>query len=160
MSNRLIDFQYSAVAPISKDSSNDHEQNRKSLLGFFNCDDKIAVYPVSVQNKCSKMEMTNWLESLDITDMKEQVPSIRDYSTKGELTQLIEEDLTKSGNSTLNTHSLTREPQRDRESSSKGIFKSDASVPQEVVYDSVDSNKMVEPIVQSTLSDSDSEIES
>ena len=79
-------------------------------------------------------------ESLHITEMIEQAPSVRDYSTKGELTQLIEQDLTQSGNSPLNTQSLTQEPQREGEISSKGIFKSDASVPQEVFY-SVDSNR-------------------
>ena len=63
-------------------------------------------------------------------------------------------------NSTLNTQSLTQEPQREGKSSSKGIFKSDSSVPKEVFY-SVDSNKVVEPVVQviqSIQSDSDSEI--
>ena len=61
--------------------------------------------------------------------MIEQGPSVRDYSTKDKLTQLIEVDLTQSGNSTLNTQSLTQEPQREGESSGKGIFKYDASVP-------------------------------
>ena len=73
---------------------------------------------------------------------------------------MIEQDLTQSRNSTLNTQSLTKEPQKVGRSSSKGIFKSDASVPQEVFY-SVDSNKVVEPVVQviqSTQSDSNSEI--
>ena len=55
---------------------------------------------------------------------------------------------------------ISAKKKRERESSSKGIFKSDASVPQEVFYDSVDSNKAVEPVVQSTQLNSDSEIES
>ena len=92
--------------------------------------------------------------------MKEQTPSVRDYSTKGKLTPLIEQDLTQNGNSTLNIQSLSQEPERDGESSTKGIFKSDASVSQEVLSDNVDSNKVVEPVVQTTQSDSHSEIES
>ena len=43
-----------------------------------------------MKNKTSKMEMSNLPESPDITEMIEQAPSIRDYSTKAELTQLIE----------------------------------------------------------------------
>ena len=73
---------------------------------------------------------------------------------------MIEQDLTQSWNRTLNTQSLTQEPQREGERSSKGIFESDASLPQEVFY-SVDSNKVVEPVVQviqSTQSNSDNEI--
>ena len=71
-------------------------------------------------------------ESLHITQMIQQAHSVRDYSTKGELTQLIEQDLTQSGISTLNTQSLTQEPRRERANSSTDIFKSDVSVPQEV----------------------------
>ena len=143
VSNPLIDLHDSAVVPISKDSSNDPEPNAKnSLLGFFDSEDEIVVPPASVQNKSPKMEMPNLPESLHITEMIEQAPSVRDYSTKGELTQLIEHDLTQSGNSTLNTQSLIQEPQRAGESSSKGIFKCDSSVPHEVFY-SADSNKVV-----------------
>ena len=111
-----------------------------------------------MQNKSPKIEMTNLPESLHISEMIEQAPSVRDYSTKGELTQLIEQDLTKSGNSTLNTQPLTQEPQKGG-SSGKGIFKSDVSVPHEVFYSVDNSNKVVEPVVQvvqSTQSDSDS----
>ena len=163
VSNPLIDLHDSAVVPISKDSSNDPEQNVQNILiESFNSEDEIVVPSTSVQNKNPKMEMSNLPESLHFTEMIDQAPSVRDYSTEGELTQLIEQDLTQSGNSTLNTQSLTQELQREGESSSKGIFKSDASVPHEVFY-SVVSNKLVEPIVQviqSTLSDSDNEIRS
>ena len=93
------------------------------------------------------MEMSNRPESLHITEMIEQASSVRDYTTKGELTRLIEKDLTQTGNSTLNTKSLTQEPQREGKSYSKSIFRSDASVPQEAFY-SVDSNKVVELVVQ------------
>ena len=79
--------------------------------------------------------------------MIEQAPCVRDYSTKGELTQLIEQDLSQSGNSILHTQSLIQEPQREGKSSSRGIFKSDASVPQEVFY-SVYSSNVVEPVAQ------------
>ena len=83
VSHPLIDFLDSAVAPMSEDSSNDPEQNRNSLLESFDSDNNIVVCPESVQNKSSKMEMSNWSESLNITEMIEQAPSIRDYSTKG-----------------------------------------------------------------------------
>ena len=127
VSNPLIDLHDSAVVPLSKDSSSDPEQNvQNSLLESFDSEDEI-VPPASVENKCSKMKMSKLPESLHIT---EQAPSVRDYSTKGELTQLIEEDLTQRGNSTLNTQSLTQELQREGESSSKGTLKSNASAPQ------------------------------
>ena len=58
MSNPLIDFHDSAVVPISKDSSNDPEQNvQNSLLESFDSEDKIVVPPAFVQNKSPKMEM-------------------------------------------------------------------------------------------------------
>ena len=42
-----------------------------------------------MQNKNPKMAMSNLPELLHITEMTDQAPSVRDYSTKGELTQLI-----------------------------------------------------------------------
>ena len=133
--NPLSDLHDSAVVPISKDSFSDPDQNvQSSLLEYFDSEDEIVVPPASLQNKSPKMEMSNLPESLHITGMIEQAPSVRNYSTKGKLTQLIEQDLTQSGNSTLNTQSLTQEPQRKGKCSSKGTFKSDASVSQEVFY--------------------------
>ena len=52
--------------------------------------DEIVVPPASVQNKSPKMEMSNLPESLHITEMIQQAPGVRDHSTKGEFTQLIE----------------------------------------------------------------------
>ena len=61
--------------------------------------------------------------------MIEQAPSVRDYSTRGELTQLIEQEgATQSGkiNSTQPfTQSLAQEPQREGESLSAGKSVSD-----------------------------------
>ena len=102
MSNLLIDFHDSAVVPIYKDSSNDPEQNvQNCLLESIDFYDGIVVTPASVQNKSPRMEMSNLPESLHITEMIQQSPTVRDYSTKGELTQLIDQDLTQSGNSTI-----------------------------------------------------------
>ena len=61
--------------------------------------------------------------------MTEQAPSVRDYSTKGELTQLTEQkEATQSRkiNSTQPfTQSLAQEPQREGESFSAGKSLSD-----------------------------------
>ena len=160
VSNTLIHLHDSLVVLISKYSSNDPEQNvQKSLIESFDSEDEIVVSPTSVQNKSPKMEMSNLPESLHITEMIKQAPSVREYSTKGELTPLIEQDLTQSGNSTLNTQFVAQGPQREGESSSNCIFKSDASVPQEVFY-GVHSNsgRNLVQVIQSTQSDSDSEI--
>ena len=93
--------------------------------------------------------------------MIEQAPSVRDYSTKGELTQLIEQEgATQSGkiNSTQPfTQSLAQEPQREGESLSADKSVSDQSQEFNVAGSSNVGN------IQSTLkardkdSDSDSE---
>ena len=108
MLNPLIDLHDSAVAPISKDSSNDPEQNDNSLLESFDSEDEIVVPPVSVQNKSSKMDMLHLPVSLDVTEMIQQALNVREYSTKGEYNQLIQQDLTQSRNSTVNTQSFAK----------------------------------------------------
>ena len=60
--NPLIDLHDSAVAPISKDSSNDHEQNGNNLLESFDSEHEIVAPPVSVQNKMEiQICQNNWI---------------------------------------------------------------------------------------------------
>ena len=78
VSNSLIVLHDSAVIPIFKDSSNDPKLNvQNSLLETFNSEDAIVVPPASVPNKSPKMEMSNLPESLHITEMMEQAPSVK-----------------------------------------------------------------------------------
>ena len=63
---------------------------QNSLLESFDSLDEIVVPPASVENKSPKMEMSNLPESFHITEDKRASPCVRDFSTKGELTQLID----------------------------------------------------------------------
>ena len=55
VSNSLIHLHDSAVVPITKNSSNDTEQNvQNSLLEYFDSEDEIVVPPASVQTKAPK----------------------------------------------------------------------------------------------------------
>ena len=82
------------------------------------------ISPVTIVNKCPKpnlpINISKSQESLNVTEMIEQAPSVRNCSTEGELTQLIEqEEATQSGkinSSKPFTQSLAQEPQREFES--------------------------------------------
>ena len=104
---------------------------QESFLESFYSEREIS--PVTIGNKCAKpnlpIDISKSQESLNVTEMSEQASCVRDYSTKGELTQLIEEEeSTQSGkiNSTQSfTQSLAQEPQREGESFSAGKSVSD-----------------------------------
>ena len=94
--------------------------------------------------------------------MIEQAPSVRDYSTKGELTQLIEqEDATQSGkiNSTQPfTQSLAQEPQWESESFSAGKSVSDQT--QELNVSGSSNVEDIQNTQEARNKDSDSDSES
>ena len=102
---------------------------QESFLESFDSEREIS--PGNIINKCPKpnlpIDISKHQESLNVTEMIEQAPSVRAYSTKGELTQLIEqEEATQSGkiNSAQPfTQSLAQEPQGEGES-----FSADKSV--------------------------------
>ena len=130
VSEPIFDLSDTSSTPISKESPKCPETNddvQESFLESFDSEREIS--PVTIVNKCPKpdlpIDISKPCKSLNVTEMIEQAPSIRDYSTKGELTQLIEqEEATQSGkiNSTQPfTQSLAQEPQREGESFSAGV---------------------------------------
>ena len=73
---------------------------QESFLESFDSEREIS--PATIENKYPKpnlpIDISKPQESLNVTEMIEKAPSVRDYSTKGELAQLIEhEDATQSG---------------------------------------------------------------
>ena len=134
---------------------------QESFLESFDSEREIS--PVTIVNKCYKpnlpIDIVKPQESLDVAEMIEQAPSVRDYSTKGELIQLIEqEDATQSGkiNSTQPfTQSLTQNPQREGESFSAGKSVSDQTQEFNVVGSSNIGN--IQSTQEARDKDSDSE---
>ena len=121
--------------------------------------------PVNIVNKCPKpnlpIDISKPQELLDVTEIIEQAPSVGDYSTKGKLTPLIEqEDATQSGkiNSTQSfTQSLAQEPQREGESFSAGKSVSDQTQEVNVTGSSKIGNIQSTQEARDKVSDSDSE---
>ena len=134
VSEPLIDHSDTSSTRISKESPMCPETNddvQESILESFDSEREIS--PVTIVSKCPKpnlpIDISKPQESLNVTEMIKQAPSVRDYSTKGELTQLIkQEEATLSGkiDSTQPfTQSLTWEPLREGESFSAGKSVSD-----------------------------------
>ena len=98
-------------------TTNDDVQ--ESFLESFDSEKEIS--PFNIVNKCPKpniqIDISKPQESLNVTKMIEQAPSVRDFSTKGDLIQLIEQEeatQSKKINSTQPfTQSLAQEPQRE-----------------------------------------------
>ena len=103
VSEPLIDLSDTSSTPISKESPKCPGTNgdvQESFLESFYSEREIS--PVAIVNKCPKpnlpIDISKSQESLNVTEMIEQASSVRDYSTKGELAQLIEqEESTQSG---------------------------------------------------------------
>ena len=74
---------------------------QESFLVSFDSEREIS--SVTILNKCPKpnlpIDISKPQESLNVTGIIDQAPSVRDYSTKEELTQLIEQgEAIQSGN--------------------------------------------------------------
>ena len=98
-----IDLSDSSSTPISENSPNLPETNddvQESFLESFDSERKFLL--LNIVNKCPKpnlpIDISKPQESLNVSEMVEQDPSVRDYSIKGKLTQLIEQEgATQSG---------------------------------------------------------------
>ena len=97
MSEHLIDLSDFSSTPISKKSLKLPETNddvQESFLESFDSEREIS--PVNIVNKCPKanlpIDIFKPQESLNVTEMIGQAPNVMDYSTEGELTQLIEQE--------------------------------------------------------------------
>ena len=78
----------SSSAPMSKESPKHPETNddvQESFLELFDSEKEIS--PVTIVSKFPKpnlpIDISKPQESLNVTEMIDQVPSVKDYSTKG-----------------------------------------------------------------------------
>ena len=88
VSEPLTDLSDTSYTPISKESPKCPEINddvQESFLESFDFEREIS--PITIVNKCPKpnlpIDISKPQESLNVTEMTEQAPSVRDYSTKG-----------------------------------------------------------------------------